>query len=72
MDFLFTLFPYPELPLPDNLVHKHREEVQASIDNFKNHQGEVIGNQVVEQSKAVYHLGKDAVSGVKDIINSKK
>lgn len=62
----------PDELVPDNLANKHRAEVQASIDDFKNHQGNVIGNQVKEQTKTVYHAGKDLAIGLKEIINRNK
>lgn len=62
----------PDQLVPDNLANKYRAEVQASIDDFKNYQGNVIGNQVKEQTKTVYHAGKDLAMGLKEIINRNK
>lgn len=50
--------------ITNNDVANHRAKVQAAIDDFKNHQGNVIGNQVIDQGKAFLHTNKDISDGV--------
>lgn len=40
-------------------VDGQRGQVQKSIDDFKDHQGNVAGHEIVEQGKTVKEIGKD-------------
>ena len=60
----------PDKNPTSNVVSSHKSEVQAAIDNFNDHQGNVVGNQISAQAKASYHLGKDAVNGLANLISS--
>ena len=56
------------LARPDNVtgnhVASHKAEVQAAIDNFSNHQGHIIGNEIKEQGKTAYHTSGDIMNGI--------
>jgi hypothetical protein len=56
----------PDNNVTSNDVSSHRAEVQSAIDNFSNHQGNIIGNQIAEQGKSVYHVGRDGVNALVD------
>lgn len=51
-------------------------KTDKGLSNFKEHQGDALGDQLVEQGKTVYHISKDIAVGaeniIKDTINDKK
>ena len=59
------------LQLPDSSsgINSHRQTVQSAIDEFNNHQGHVLGNQILEQGKVIKHAGSDAVNGMRNLFN---
>jgi hypothetical protein len=52
----------------DKLILNHRATVQQAIDNFKNHQGNIVGNQIAQHGKVIAHVGKDTINETKDAI----
>ena len=50
-------------------VATHKAQVQAAIDEFRDHQGNTIGNQIKEQGTTLVNSGKDVVSSLKNIVD---
>lgn len=52
-------------PVNTSAATSHRTTVQASIDEFNNHKGKVVGNQIAEQVSAVGSVGGDIMDSLK-------
>lgn len=54
----------------NNGVSNHSATVQAAIDNFNNHQGNILGNQIVQHGKVIANVGGDAINNIKNLLDS--
>ena len=56
----------PDNSIASHSVLSHRGEIQAAIDNFKEHQGNIMGNQIVDQGKSAFHMSRDTMEGIEN------
>ncbi len=56
----------------DSFASNHRATVQAAIDNFSNHQGNIVGNQIAQHGKVISHIVKDVKELGNEFLNKSK